>query len=106
MIRTKAFDCNRIEISGNLPEADDQLLIIDDAMFVSALVEAGERHGKRLVCVACLHPARPLRAILLLLDEADGAGECAGSVGFCLECYRDLSERMFHNAVVRASKDE
>jgi len=104
MIRSKALSINRNDSPEISAESDEELLLIDDSMFVSAFVRAGERQGKQLVCVACCHPARPLRAVLLLLDATDGADECAGSVGFCLECYRDLNERMFHDAVLRASK--
>jgi hypothetical protein len=104
MIRSKAFSISRTDIPELSPQANERLLLIDDTMFVDEFVQAGKRQGMQLVCVGCNHPARPLRAVLLLLEGPNGADECAGSVGFCLNCYRDLNERMFHDAVLRASK--
>ena len=104
MIRSKAFTAEEIAISEVPSDRDDKLLLIDDATFVSAFVEARGQVGKNLVCVRCLDPARALRALVLLLDEPNTTDESAGSVGLCCDCYRDLAELLFHNAVLRASK--
>jgi hypothetical protein len=85
-------------------DGEDKLLLIDDAQLVSAFAAAGQRRGAKLICVQCFNPARSLRALLLLLDEAEPAESPVRSVGFCGDCYRDLGERMFHDAVLRASK--
>ena len=45
-----------------------------------------------------------LRAVVLLVEGEKAAEESAGSVGFCCDCYRDLAELLFHDAVLRASK--
>jgi len=86
-----------------IADGEDQLLLIDDATFVSAVTEAGQRCGKQLVCVRCLDPGRALRAVVLLVDETAAVDEAAGSVGFCRDCYRELAELLFHDAVLRAS---
>jgi hypothetical protein len=97
-------------MAGELPipeiasDSEEKLLIVDDAMFVSAFAEAGQRLGKSLVCIRCFDPARALRAVLLLLDGRDAVDESAGSLGFCHECYSDLAELMFHESVLRAAK--
>jgi hypothetical protein len=93
------------EVAGSaIADGEDQLLLIDDASFVSALTEAGQRCGKQLVCVRCLDPCRTLRAVVLLVDETVAVDEAAGSMGFCRDCYRELIELLFHGAVLRASR--
>lgn len=104
MIRSKAFTAGETPIPDMPSDGEDKLILIDDAMFVSTFAEAIRRRGKKLVCVRCLDPARALRAVLLLLDGRNTVDESAGSLGFCSECYRDLAELMFHDAVLRASK--
>jgi len=71
---------------------------------VGAFADAVRRRGGDLVCVRCEISQRPLGALVLLLDEAEGGRECAGSVGFCCDCYRDLTSLMRHRAILRAAK--
>jgi hypothetical protein len=104
MSRVKAFNVGEIPIFESSSDGNDKLLLIDDAMFVSAFAEAGQRLGTELICVGCFDPARALRAVLLLMDGCNDVDESAGSLGFCHDCYRDLAERQFHDAVLRASK--
>ncbi len=104
MNRWKAFSFDEITASEVRSDGDDKLLLIDDATFVSAFAEAGQRRGKQLVCVRCFDPAQTLRAVVLLVEGENAAEESAGSVGFCCACYRDLAELMFHDAVLRACK--
>jgi hypothetical protein len=104
MERLKSFSADELQFPETASDVEEKLLLVDDANFVSAFVEAGQRRGKHLVCVRCFHPERPLRAVMLLVDGTATADECSGSVGFCRECYRDLTELMFHDAVLRAAK--
>ncbi len=104
MSRWKAFSFDEITASEARSDGDDKLLLIDDAAFVSAFAEAGQRRGKQLVCIRCFDPARVLRAVVLLIEDENVAEESAGSVGFCCDCYRDLAELLFHDAVLRAGK--
>jgi hypothetical protein len=85
-------------------DGEEKLLLIDDATFVSAFAEAGQRRGKQLVCVRCFDPARALRAVVLLVEGHHAKDKTAGSVGFCRDCYRDLAELMFHGAILHESK--
>jgi hypothetical protein len=104
MRRLKAFNVGEIPISELSSDGDDRLVLIDDAIFVSAFAEAGQRVGTELICAGCFDPARALRAVLFLLNGCNDVDEAAGSLGFCHDCYRDLAERQFHDAVLRASK--
>jgi hypothetical protein len=104
MHRPKAFTGGEFPIPETLSDGNERLLLIDDAMAVSAFAEAGQRLGTKMVCVRCFDPARALRAVLLLLDGCDDIGESSGSLGFCHDCYRDLAELQFHDAVLRVSK--
>lgn len=104
MSRSKAFTADETAISEIPSDRDDELLLIDDATFVSAFAEAGQRLGKMLVCVRCFDPAKALRAVVLLLEGRNRVDESAGSVGLCRDCYRDLDELLFHDAILRASK--
>lgn len=104
MIRLKAFAGEELAIHEIAADGEDKLVLIDDAKFVSAFAEAGQRLGQQPVCVRCFDPARALRALVLLLEGQDSAGECSGSVGLCCDCYRDLAELLFHDAVLRASR--
>jgi hypothetical protein len=104
MVRWKAISADKIAPSELAADGEDKLLLIDDATFVSAFAEAGQRRGRNLVCVRCFDPARALRAVVLLVEGENAPEESAGSVGFCCDCYRDLAELLFHDAVLRASK--
>ena len=104
MSRRKAFTVDEIRLPEVSSDGDDKLLLIDDATSVSALAEAGGRLGSKLVCVGCFDPARALRAVLLLLDACNSVDESAASLGFCHDCYRDLAELQFHEALLRAAK--
>ena len=104
MSRAKPFADDESAYSELASDGEEKLLLIDDATFVSAFAEAGQRRGKKLVCVRCFDPARALRALVLLVEGHHAKGETAGSVGFCRECYRDLAELMFHGAILHESK--
>jgi|ERR1700722_17534010 hypothetical protein len=104
MIRTKGFMAGQVASREANSDGEDQLVLIDDAKLVSAFAEAGQRLGKRLVCARCSDPAQALRAVVVLIEGQSTVGTSAGSVGFCCECYRDLDELLFHNAVLRASE--
>jgi hypothetical protein len=84
-------------------EQNEGLLLIDDVAFVKSYVAASNRLGVNLICVRCADPTHALRALVLLLDTQEEASEIRGSLGLCRQCYRDLSELMFHDAVLRAS---
>ena len=104
MSRSKFFAIDEFAYPELASDGEEKLLLIDDATFVSAFAEAGQRRGKQLVCVRCFDPARALRAVVLLAEGWNEDDEAAGSVGFCCDCYRDLGELLFHDAVLRASK--
>ncbi len=104
MNRIKPYRGDEIAVGDVVADGNDKLLLIDDECFVSAFAEAGQRRGKKLVCVRCFDPARALRALVLLVNEGNPVSGSAGSVGFCCDCYRGLSELLFHDAVLRASK--
>ena len=104
MAGSKSYLGNQPQIDETTGDGEEKLLLIDDARFVSEFAEAGQRQGKRLLCIQCLNPTRSLRALLLLLDETRPGGEPSWSVGFCCDCYGDLNRRLFHDAVLRASK--
>jgi hypothetical protein len=104
MIRFKAFADDKTVVSKIVPDGKDKLLLIDDAAFVGAFAEAGRRLGKQMVCVRCFDPARVVRAVVLLVEGMTSADDSTGSVGFCSDCYRDLAELLFHDAVLRAAR--
>jgi hypothetical protein len=104
MIKLDSLCANEMRISETPAESDEKLLLIDDASFVSAFAKASKRRGNSVVCVRCSIPHRELGAVVLMLDGGDMTGECVGSMGLCRECYRDLTELMFHDAVLRAAK--
>jgi hypothetical protein len=100
----KSFPADNLTAFEFSADGEDKLVLIDDAGFVSAFAEAGMAVGKKLVCVRCFDPGRALRAVVVLLDAWNAEDESAGSVGFCCDCYRDLAELLFHDAVLRATK--
>jgi hypothetical protein len=104
MVRFKAFADDKTVVSDVVRDGEDKLLLIDDAAFVSAFAEAGRRRGKQLVCVRCFDPARVVRAVVLLVEGMTPSDESSGSVGFCNDCYRDLAELLYHDAILRAAK--
>jgi hypothetical protein len=104
MIKLDSLCANEMRISETPADSDEKLLLIDDASFVSAFVKASERRGNSVVCVRCSIQHRTLGAVVLMLDGSEMTGECVGSIGLCRECYRDLTELMFHDAVLRAGK--
>ena len=104
MIRSKPFTFEELTLPEIAADGEEQLLLIDDAIFVNQFAEAGQRRGRQLVCVRCFDPARPLGAVVLMVDDTTPFDESAGSVGFCGDCYRDLAELLFHDSVLRASK--
>jgi hypothetical protein len=104
MIRTKAFTAGKSGDREVRPDDGDKLLLIDDAIFVSAIAEAYSRLGANLVCVRCFDPTQTLRAVVVMLDAETSVDETCGGLGLCRACYRDLAELMFHDAVLRASK--
>jgi hypothetical protein len=104
MIRTKTLAGGSPTNREVRPDGSDQLLLIDDAVFVSAFAEAHSRLGSNPVCVRCFDPTRALRAVVLLFDAQKGVDETRGGLGLCHQCYKDLSELMFHDAVLRASR--
>jgi hypothetical protein len=103
MIRTNASTPSEQANPDARSEQDEGLLLVDDAAFVNSYAEASNRLGVNLVCVQCFDPTQALRALVLLLDKREGAREIRGGIGLCRECYRDLTELMFHDAVLRAS---
>ena len=104
MIRTNTSATSEHANPDVRPEqGDEALLLIDDAAFVRSYAEACNRVGQSLVCVRCLDPTQALRALVLLLDKKEGAREIRGGLGLCRQCYQDLTELMFHDAVLRAS---
>jgi hypothetical protein len=103
MSRQKTFTLDSTPLPKIPLDGNDKLVLIDDAVFVSAFAEFGRRLGAKLVCVGCFDPARALRAVLFMLDGYDAVDESAGSLGFCHDCYRGLAELQFHDAVLRAS---
>ena len=104
MVKLKRVGLGDLEGSDSVSEPDDDLVLIDDASFVDAFAAASQRRGNHLVCVRCAIAQRPLRALVLLLDGGGTDRECAGSLGFCCECYRDLTELMLHEAILNATK--
>ena len=104
MSRAKSFASDHTTALDAVTDGEDKLVLIDDATFVSAFAEAGQRRGKHLVCVRCSDPTQTLRALVLLVCAKNSDDELAGSVGFCRECYRGLSELLFHEAILRATK--
>ena len=104
MIRLDGLTWNDAQLSELTRDGEDQLLLIDDAAFVSAFAEAAMRQGEKVVCVQCGDPHQAVRALILMVDNENGSDEASGSVGFCSECYRDLAELIRHGAVLRASK--
>lgn len=80
--------------------SDENLVLMDDVMFVNAFAQAANRHGRPIVCVGCFDPSRALRAFVFRLESPDMVDETAGSLGFCYDCYRDLVERVFEDSVV------
>ena len=103
MIRFKAAIGCTMPFSQDPLNRDDKLVVMDDVMFVNAFAHAANQRGRAIVCVGCFDPTRALRAFVFRL-EGDTVDESAGSLGFCFDCYRDLMERVFHDAVLRAAK--
>ena len=103
MIRLNKVAAGEAKLPELNRDGEDQLLLIDDAEFVSAFTEAALRQGDKVVCVQCADPHQTLRALVVMIDRQTSADEAAGSVGFCSECYRDLAELIRHGAVLRAS---
>jgi hypothetical protein len=104
MIRLKGAGVAVIPFSEDAIDRDDKLVLMDDLMFVNAFAQASNERGRAIVCVGCFDPTRALRAFVFRLEEPDTVDASAGSLGFCFDCYRDLMERVFHDAVLRAAK--
>ena len=104
MIRLKASCPGEMSFSEKAADRGDKLVLMDDVMFVNAFAQAAHQRGRPIVCVGCFDPSRALRAFVFRLGGSDIVDESAGSLGFCFDCYRDLVERVFHDARLPASK--